>query len=70
MPLEPTPQELSNDSMRRSEIESKYAQFVQVNERLLRFIKGEEGPDEDFEEKRKRYFGQDLQETPSYLFEN
>ena len=36
--------------MRRSEIESKYAQFVQVNERLLRFVNGEEGPDEDLEE--------------------
>ena len=50
MQSETTPQKLSNDSMRRSEIESKYAQFVQVNERLLRFIKGEEGPDEEFEE--------------------
>ena len=28
--------------MRRSEIEAKYNQFVQVNERLLRFINGEE----------------------------
>ena len=36
--------------MRRSEIEAKYNQFVQVNERLLRFINGEEGPDEDLEE--------------------
>ena len=36
--------------MRRSEIESKYNQFVQVNEKLLKFINGEEGPDEDFEE--------------------
>ena len=36
--------------MRRSEIESKYTEFVQVNERLLRFINGEEGPDEDIEE--------------------
>ena len=36
--------------MRRSEIESKYAQFVQVNERLLRFINGEEEPNEEFEE--------------------
>ena len=36
--------------MRRSEIESKYTQFVEVNERLLRFLSGEEGPDEDLEE--------------------
>ena len=36
--------------MRRSEIESKYTEFVQVNERLLRFINGEEGPDEDIDE--------------------
>ena len=36
--------------MRRSEIASKYTLFVQVNERLLRFINGEEGPDEDLEE--------------------
>ena len=36
--------------MRRSEIEAKYNQFVQVNERLLRFINGEEGPEEDLDE--------------------
>ena len=36
--------------MRCSEIESKFNLFVQVNERLLRFVNGEEGPDEDLEE--------------------
>ena len=36
--------------MRRSEISAKYTQFVEVNERLLRFINGEEEPNEDFEE--------------------
>ena len=41
--------------MRRSEIESKYTQFVEVNERLLRFIAGEEGPDEDLEECQRTF---------------
>ena len=36
--------------MRRSEILDKYTQFVEVNERLLRFVNGEEGPDEEIEE--------------------
>ena len=45
-----TPQKLSNVIMRRSEIEAKFNQFVLVNERLLRFISGEEGPDDNLEE--------------------
>ena len=36
--------------MRSSEISDKYTQFVEVNERLLRFVNGEEGPDEEIEE--------------------
>ena len=53
--------------MRRSEIESKYAQFVQVNERLLRFINGEEGPDDDFEEcQRQTTFTSLLQRKENY----
>ena len=36
--------------MRRSEIETKFNQFVLVNEKLLRFVNGEEGPDENLEE--------------------
>ena len=36
--------------MRRSEIESKFTLFVQANERLIKFINGEEGPDDDLEE--------------------